>query len=44
MKLLNNMEKKIKDYEKTCNKEDIKKTKKFLKFQEDTIEELKEYL
>ena len=39
-----NMEKKIKDYEKTCNKEDLKLAKKFLKFQEDTIEELKEYL
>jgi hypothetical protein len=39
-----NMEKKIKDYEKTCNKEDLKLAKKFLEFQEDTIEELKEYL
>lgn len=39
-----NMEKKIKDYEKTCNKEDLKLAKKFLEVQEDTIEELKEYL
>ena len=39
-----NMEKKIKDYEESCNKEDLKLAKKFLKFQEDTIEELKEYL
>lgn len=39
-----NMEKKIKDYQESCNKEDLKLAKKFLEFQEDTIEELKEYL
>ncbi len=39
-----NMEKKIKDYEKSCNKEDLKLAKDFLRFQEEKIEKLKKYL
>lgn len=38
------MEKKIKAYEKEVDKEHEKIAKKFLKFQEKTINELKEYL
>lgn len=38
------MEKKIKSYKDEVNKEDLKMAEEFLKFQERTIEQLKEYL
>ncbi len=38
------MEKKIKDYEKEVDKEQLKLAKEFLSFQEDAIEKLKKYL
>lgn len=38
------MEKKIKAYDKDVDKSDLKIAKEFLKFQEKTIDELKEYL
>lgn len=38
------MNKKIKAYEEEVNKEDLKMAEEFLKFQEKTIEKLKEYL
>ena len=38
------MEKKIKDYENEVDKDIIKLAKKVLKFQEKSIEEIKEYL
>ena len=39
-----NMEKKLSEYEKVSDKDQIKKAKEFLKFQEKTIDHLKEYL
>ena len=38
------MEKQIKNYKDRVDKDDMKLAKKFLKFQEKAIEELKKYL